>query len=84
MAKVSTKSEADRAAARAARAEDFRRIGNRRLPAAVKAVRMLGNLGAYPHDEAQSRIIVEELLAAVAEVERRLNGTKVEQAVRSL
>lgn len=58
----------------------FVRIANKRVPKALKAVSGIGNLAGagYSKTPAQVSAIVDALLAAVKEIERKLSGGKQE------
>ena len=64
---------ADRAIQRAAK---LRELASKRVPAAVKQIRLVGNLLNYKPTEEQTIRIVETLQAAVDDVRHRFNGKR--------
>lgn len=64
----------------------FVRIANKRIPKALKAVSGVANLAgaSYTKTPEQVKAIIAALTAAVAEVERKLSGTKAETGGFSL
>jgi len=62
----------------AEKASAFRRLANKRMPVALKRIELIGNLAAYPHNEAQAKAIITALDQAVEAVERQFVGTAEE------
>lgn len=60
------------------KAEKFVEVANKRVPKALKAIKLLGNLGgsAYANTEAQRSAICSALRSAVDQVEKKLAGSK--------
>ena len=59
--------------------EDFVRLANRRVPAAIKAIELVGNLSnrlTYVYEDRDVKAVVKALKTAVAECEARFAGTE--------
>jgi hypothetical protein len=56
------------------KAEAFVRIATKRMNKATKALRILENLGSYPHTAEQTNHIVNALKKSVEQVEYSLGG----------
>lgn len=54
----------------------FRRLAEKRIVKAVNAIRLIGNLGGYPHTHEHTSKILAYLRGAVDGVEYRLGGEK--------
>lgn len=74
MAKVSTKTDAEKAADAAAKLATFKKLAGSRLANAKGQIALLGNLGSYKPSEAAQTFLVEELGKAVMEMAARLKG----------
>lgn len=65
-------------------AQKLARLANARVGKALKALDLVGNLGAYKPTEEQVKAIVQALDARLSEVEGRLKGSKTKATGFSL
>lgn len=86
------KTDAEKAAAKAEKAKKFVELCDKRMTNTLKRIRQLIPLGKYPHNDAQSKAVIDALKAAVSEVEtaftnpgqKRLEGFSVLDAAEKV
>jgi len=79
-----TEKEAMELAEDEATSEALIRLANKRVPRALKALDVVGNLGAYKPSEEQMKAIMEALDARLRDVQKRLEGKGKKAATFSL
>lgn len=66
------------------RAEIFVRLANNRVRKTLNSIRLIGNLGSYPHTAQQTAKVIGALRTAIDSVEYSLGGEKQEEEGFSL